>query len=183
MLAFMAAFSQEQMSVLAVVWIALFIFSVGWEQKTKSERIHMPTYLVLAGISALVGGIITIAAPGNFVRADTCEEFYNKNFLIRSIENAGKIVNCNIGYWNWIFVLIMTVVFGTAAAIYFRKKKIVALMFVFAGYYILERFFLGECSRLCSCLEWRFALCGHCVSLAFFSYIIISGKIIFFYLY
>lgn len=35
----------------------------------------------------------------------------------------------------------MTVVFGTTAAIYFRKKKIVALMIVFTGYYILERLF------------------------------------------
>ncbi len=75
MLAFMAAFSQEQVSVLVISWIVMFIFSVGWEQKKRNERIHIPTYLVLAGISALVGGVITIAALGNFVRADTCEEF------------------------------------------------------------------------------------------------------------
>lgn len=140
LLAFMAAFSQEQISVLMIVWITMFILFVGREQKTLNGKIHIPIYLGLAGIAALFGGVITIMAPGNFVRAGTCDEYYSKKFLIRTIENAGKIVNCNIGYWNWIFVLIMTIVFGTAAAIFFKKRKIVVLMFAFAGYFILEHF-------------------------------------------
>lgn len=91
LMAFMAAFSQEQISVLMIVWITMFILFVGREQKTRNGEIHIPIYLVLAGISALLGGVITIMAPGNFVRAGTCDEYYSKKFLIRTIENAGKL--------------------------------------------------------------------------------------------
>ncbi len=138
-LAFMAAFSQEQTSVLMIVLITMLILSVCLEQREKNEKIHIPGYLIFMEISAAMGGAITILAPGNFVRAETCDDYYSKNFLIRSVENAGKIVNCNIGYWNWVFVLIMTIIFGTAAAIYFKSRKIAVLMCVFAGYYVLER--------------------------------------------
>lgn len=144
LLAFMAAFSQEQTSVLIIVWSAMCILSVCLEQRQENEKIHIPGYLILMGISAVAGGAITIMAPGNFVRAGTCDEYYSKNILIRTIENAGKIINCNIGYWNWVFVLIMTIVIGTAAAIYFKSRKILVLACIFAGYYVLERIFPGR---------------------------------------
>ena len=143
-LAFMAAFSQEQMSVLITAWIGIHILFVCYEQRQKNERIHIPAYLIWMGISAVAGGAITILAPGNFVRAGTENEYYGKNIVIRTVENAGKIVNCNIGYWNWIFVLIMTVVFGTAAAIYLKNKKVFVLACIFAWYYVLERILPGR---------------------------------------
>ena len=143
LLTFMAAFSQEQTSVLIIVWIAIHILSVYWEQRQKNEKIHIPDYLILMGISAVVGGAITILAPGNFVRAGE-DEYYSKNIVIMLIENAGKIVNCNIGYWNWVFVLIMTVVFGAAAAIYLKNRKILGVACIFAGYYVLERILPGR---------------------------------------
>lgn len=144
LLAFMAAFSQEQTSVLVIVWSVMCILSVCLEQRQENAKIHIPAYLILMGISAVAGGAITIMAPGNFVRAGTCDEYYSKNILIRSIENAGKIINCNIGYWNWVFVLITTIVIGTAAAIYFKSRKILVLACIFAGYYVLERIFPGR---------------------------------------
>ena len=138
-LTFLAAFSQEQISVLIIVWIAMLILFTCCEQKQKNEKIHIPDYLILMGISAVVGGAITILAPGNFVRSGIYDEYYSKSFLIRTIENAGKIVNCNIGYWNWIFVLIMTLFCGMAAAIFFKNRKIFIVACAFSIYYILER--------------------------------------------
>lgn len=144
LLAFMAAFSQEQMSILITAWIVIHILFVCWEQRQKNERIHIPAYLFRMGICAVAGGAITILAPGNFVRADTENEYYSKNIMIRTVENAGKIINCNIGYWNWVFVLIMTIVFGTVVAIYLKNRKIFVLACIFAGYYVLERIFPGR---------------------------------------
>lgn len=144
LLTFMAAFSQEQMSVLITAWIVIHILFVCWEQRQENERIHIPTYLIQMGICAVAGSAITILAPGNFVRAGTENEYYSKNIVIRTVENVGKIVNCNIGYWNWAFVLIMTIVFGTAAAMYLKNRKIFVLACIFAGYYVLERIFPGR---------------------------------------
>lgn len=144
LLAFMAAFSQEQMAVLITSWIAIYILSVCREQRQRNEWVHIPTYLVWVGISAVAGSAITILAPGNFVRAGTEEAYYSKHIVIRMIENAGKIVNCNVGYWNWIFVLIMTIVFGTMATIYFKSRKILVLACIFTGFFVLERIYPGR---------------------------------------
>ena len=68
------------------------------------------------------------------------DEYYSKSILIRLIENTGKIVNTNIGFWNWVFLIIMTIFCGTAVAVYFKSRKIFALTCIFAGYYIVEQF-------------------------------------------
>lgn len=142
LLAFPAAFSQEQMAVLIIVWIIMIMLFTLWEQKKVNGKGHIPLYLIYACISAVTGGMITILAPGNFARAgiELYDEYYSKNILIRLIENTGKIVNTNIGFWNWVFLIIMTIFCGTAVAVYFKSRKIFTLTCIFTGYYIVEQF-------------------------------------------
>lgn len=142
LLAFPAAFSQEQMSVLIIAWIAMIMLLTLWKQKKLSGKISIPLYYICINVSAVAGGMITILAPGNFARAsgELYDEYYSKHILVRLIENIGKIVNTNIGFWNWIFLIIMTIFCGTAATVYFKSRKIFTMTCIFAGYYIVEQF-------------------------------------------
>lgn len=144
LLVFAASFSQEQISVMVIVWIAFIIFFHLWEMRNSRCKKKLPYYLYGMAASAILGGMITILAPGNFVRAGTerYDEFYNKNILERIIENTDWIININIGNYNWVFTLIMTLFCGMALSIYLKNKKIYILTYVFSVYFIVEKLLL-----------------------------------------
>ena len=132
-LVFIAAFSQEQISVLVIIWILSIIFFTFWTERNHQCKRKVPYYLYGMAMSAVIGGIITIVAPGNFARAATTryDEFYSKSILERIVENIENIININIGSYNWVFTLIMTISCGVAVAIYLKNKKIHILTCIF----------------------------------------------------
>lgn len=140
-LVFVASFSHEQISILAIVWIVSIIFFTFWKNRQSNSKKNIPHYLFAMLISAVLGGMITVLAPGNFLRSGTAiyDEFYSKNFWTRTIENIGKIIDINIGSYNWMLVLSMTIFFGAATAIYFKSKKIGILTGIFLLYFITEK--------------------------------------------
>lgn len=140
-LVFIASFSQEQISVLVIVWIVAIIFFTFWEERNSKCKKNIPHYLYGMAISAVLGGMITILAPGNFVRAAAAryDEFYSKSILERIAENIQSIININIGSYNWVFTLIMTIFCGVAVAIYLKNKKIYILTCGFSICFIMEK--------------------------------------------
>ena len=92
-LTFLAAFSQEQVAVIVITCdILLIFFSFFIGRKNYGHR-HIPGYLLGTGISAVLGGMITIVAPGNFMRAEgeRYADFYSHSIEERLIKNIGII--------------------------------------------------------------------------------------------
>lgn len=137
LLAFLAACSQEQIAVLVTVTYILIILFCRFGKKKKA-----PGYLFGMGISAIAGSIFTVFAPGNMVRASSgiYEEFYNKGFLPRIINNIGYIINDNTGRYNCVFVFFMTVFCGTAIALCLKSRIIAVMTVVFSVCLVIEMF-------------------------------------------
>ncbi len=113
---FIAAYSQEQVAVMvcATVWaFTLFLF-------VKKEFYKQ---LLFVDLSATVGAMICILAPGNFARKNGSNygEWYSIPFIKRFIVNFGKIVKVNIGPYNWVLCLFLTLFLG--GVIYFAIPK------------------------------------------------------------
>lgn len=168
-LIFIASFSQEQISVLVIVWVASILFFTFWKERSTSGKKNIPHYLYGMAVSAVLGGMITIFAPGNFVRAGTTryDEFYSMSFFEKIAKNTAKIININIGNYNWVFTLIMTVFCGVAAAIYLKNKRIHILTCIFSIYFITEKvlaisFEIGIVVRL------LWAVCFFCLLLLYY---------------
>lgn len=141
-LLFLAAFSQEQTAVLSVVWIAgIACCQYFFGKKNKNGKREVPRYLVLMVMSAILGSMLSVLAPGNFARAgdERYADFYSKSLMERIAENTGIILDINIGAYNWVFVVIFTVFCGTAAALYFKNRSIYVAVFLFSGYFFAER--------------------------------------------
>lgn len=129
LLTFFAAFSQEQIAVLDIVIYICIIFFRRMEKDGK-----IPKYLYGVSISAFSGGILTIFAPGNAVRAgsEMYDEFYSKGILFRTVNNIGYIINDNVGLYNCVFVFFLTIFCGTAAALYMKNRVMAVTTTVFA---------------------------------------------------
>ena len=141
-LTFLAAFSQEQIAVMTIVLDVLFIVLIYIKRKDKAFKFtQIPQYLFAICISALFGGALTILAPGNFERAQSgiYNAFYSKNIIIRTAQNIGKIINDNVGLYNWAFVLALTLFCGTAIILYFKKKYVTISIITITILLILER--------------------------------------------
>ncbi|MBQ6450077.1 hypothetical protein IJJ08_04235 [bacterium] len=105
---FLAAFSQEQMAVLAVVSVGAFLlFSIFHQDKfTKME-------LTLNMVAVLVGASLCIFCPGNFIRATTAHaDYYTVGLIARTFNNFANIIYYNFGTHNAIFCLLLTAVAG-----------------------------------------------------------------------
>ena len=129
LLVFVASFSQEQIAVMA---ISFYAFQLLFAYLGK-ELSHLRFQYGLC-ISALAGGAITIFAPGNMVRAQSgvYNAFYSSNILSRTINNIGYIINDNVGCYNCVFILFLTIFCGSAAAIYFRCRAVAVITVVFS---------------------------------------------------
>lgn len=134
-LVFLAAFSQEQISILTIVFYILLTLSYF------ADRKKIPYYLYGVCISAIVGGILTILAPGNFVRAKAgiYAEFYEKNIWSRTINNIGYIINDNAGLYNSIVIFFLTVFCGAAIALYLKSKVMAIITTIFIALLMIER--------------------------------------------
>lgn len=143
LLTFLVAFSQEQIAVMTIAFSMLLVF-FRYVKRRKSgvEAYEFPKYMIGMCISAAVGGILVICAPGNAVRAKAgiYDSFYHEKIVVRTIKNIGLLINNNVGYYNWVFILFLTLFCGMAAAIYLKSKGIMAAVFVFAMYFVVENF-------------------------------------------
>ncbi|MDE6608138.1 MAG: hypothetical protein K2K54_10345 [Lachnospiraceae bacterium] len=143
LLTFLAAFSQEQIAVMTITLNIFFIF-FRYIKKCKSgaEAYRLPKYMIGMCISAVAGGILVICAPGNTVRAEAgiYDSFYHEKIVVRTIKNIGLLINNNVGSYNWVFILFLTLFCGMAAAIYLKSRGITAAVFVFSMYFVIENF-------------------------------------------
>ncbi|MDE7310792.1 MAG: hypothetical protein K2N87_04090 [Eubacterium sp.] len=143
-LMFFAAFSQEQMAVLAVIWIlGIAFFQYFFGKRNKHDKRYIPQYMVFMGAGAIFGSMLTVLAPGNFVRAqdERYVDFYSKSLTERMAKNTGIILDINIGMYNWVFVVILTVFCGTAVALYFKNRSTYVAIFLFTGYFLIEQIY------------------------------------------
>jgi len=141
-LMFLAAFSQEQMAVLAVIWIfGIAFFQYFFGTRNNMGQRYVPRYMVFMVFGAISGSMLTVLAPGNFVRAadDRYADFYSKGLTERIVENTRMILDINIGAYNWVFVLLFTFFCGTAVALYFRNKSMYIAISLFFSYFFAER--------------------------------------------
>lgn len=131
---FFAAFSQEQISVFTITFYFLLIIFYFIEKK------KIPPYLYVMCISALAGGVLTIFAPGNFVRAKAgiYKEFYAQSIWARTLNNIGYIINDNAGLYNAIIILFLTVFCGTAIALYLKSRIMAIITIVFSILLMIE---------------------------------------------
>lgn len=141
--AFFAAASQEQIAVLTnIFYFLLFLFEYLKQRYRERKKFYTNWYIWGILISTWAGGAVILLAPGNIERAhsEIYQEFYNINFLIRTIRNVGWIVNDNVGFHNWVFVFALTIFFGTASAICLKNRKIMVTMAVFALCFLIIPF-------------------------------------------
>ncbi len=142
LLTFLAAFSQEQIAVMTILLVFFFIVIKYTKQQNKEPLFsQVPRYMFVMLITALIGGALTILAPGNFERAQAglYSAFYNKNIIVRTVQNIGWIINDNFGLYNWAFVFIVTVFCGTAIIIYLKNKCLTISIITITTLLILER--------------------------------------------
>ena len=138
---FMAAYSQEQMAVLTITCLWTMIVLELIKQRTIKFK-AVPGVLLGSGISSLVGGVLCICAPGNFARAGGTryEDFYSKSFWQRIWEGICSVADINIGPYNWIFVILFTIMCGLTIVIVMGRKSAAAVSLLFCAYFIFEHF-------------------------------------------
>lgn len=100
--AFLAAFSYEQIAVLTVVYMAVS-FVIDWK-KRQWKRCE---WGMLA--AAVLGGMLELLAPGNFVRAATSryDEFNQLSIFGKIGKNFPKLLEMNFGKDNSFFVIVL----------------------------------------------------------------------------
>ncbi len=129
---FLAAYSQEQVAVMVFITVWTYTLFLLVEKIFYKQ-------ILLVDISATIGALICILAPGNFARKNgsNYEEWYQIPFINRLIINLGKIIDINIGQYNWVLCFILTIFLGSAIylAIPKRRYKIAMVLFVIAFSY------------------------------------------------
>lgn len=121
---FIAACSQEQVAVMVIVYtISIFIlrnFDVNGF-RLKKYKLDGMLYIV----SAVIGGLISILAPGNFVRAKDprYEDFSALTIVQKILNNIPSIIDINIGEYNKLFVLMLALA-GILMAVRIKEKKL-----------------------------------------------------------
>ena len=68
------------------------------------------------------------------------EDFYNKSFFQRIWEGTCSVVDINIGPYNWIFVILFTIMCGLAVVIVKGRKSAALVFLLFCAYFIFEHF-------------------------------------------
>ena len=149
---FMAAYSQEQMAVLTITCLWTMVIWEFVKQRTINFK-EVSGVLLVSSISSLAGGLLCICAPGNFARAGEHVGYYSRNFFQRTWEGICSVVDINIGSYNWIFVIIFTIVCGLAVVIVKERKSAAAVSLFFCVYFIAEHFmsmpgFIGSGVRI-----------------------------------
>lgn len=113
-----AACSYEQIAVLIIIYqlMSMLVSKVVFREKWCRTE-----YIMLA--AAIIGGMLEILAPGNYVRANSAlyTDFYAQNILIRTIRNIPKVLNICIGKENagmllMIYATIITALSGLKTA-------------------------------------------------------------------
>ena len=92
---FIAACSQEQIAILVITYC---LISYLYKKKIN--------FIIL--LSSILGGLIEIFAPGNFIRAQS--SIVNKNYLMTLLINIGKVININFGFKQFYLVMIIALI-------------------------------------------------------------------------
>lgn len=121
---FFAAFSQEQVALLTMVYCGMvMLYEIKHIQKANA--------FCLAG--ALLGGAIEILAPGNFARASGNEnpEFMAMNLLEKILRNVPRILNLNFGSHSMLFVITLLVTVVMGSSVLYKKGRVGKWIFAF----------------------------------------------------
>ncbi len=100
--AFLAAFSYEQIAVLTVTYMLVSF----WIERVQG-RWKKPDWGMLA--TAIVGGMLELLAPGNFIRSATSryDEFNGLSIFGKISQNFPKLLEMNFGKDNKFFVIVL----------------------------------------------------------------------------
>lgn len=104
-LGFIAGSSQEQ------VFVATFIFGLAWYTLTRKDKINIPNYLYFGVFGLILGGIVLILAPGNFIRFGVAEQhslFYKISALVGYFAIYYFIVPVQ-QLWIWILTILLII--------------------------------------------------------------------------
>lgn len=127
---FLAAFSQEQVAVLVVVYC---LFYIGVQALKRKEKAAIRGFALFGAMS---GGAIEILAPGNFVRASDpmYAAFSEKNIIEKILQNLPQVIEINIGTYNTIFAFVLTIFLGMQAARAIKNKYLAKTWVFFVAY-------------------------------------------------
>lgn len=155
-----AAASMEQYAAATMVGVVLYsvlMFSMNQQLRTKQNGIR----LLLMHICVIAGAVFILAAPGNYLRANTYERYYDKSLLERVIYSFEHIMGtlCNADTkWPVIYLMVFGIMMAEAA---FRKEKsrllkgISVLTIIMAGLTITA--FLSGQLELLTSMETKWA--------------------------
>ncbi|HBA48963.1 MAG TPA: hypothetical protein DCZ91_14440 [Lachnospiraceae bacterium] len=116
---FAASFSYEQVALMTATYTILcYVFG----RFRKEKRVKGEIFLIF---SAILGSGIEILAPGNFVRAsdEANEAFFALSFSKKLSVNIPRVLEINLGYDNWISVLVFLLSGFMCAWGILREKK------------------------------------------------------------
>ena len=171
---FIAGFSHEQISVAVIMFIAVCII-VDLFLKKEINRKRIPIF-----ICGILGSLIEICAPGNFVRADSGDnlEFYQQSFLEKIKETVPIILKINLGSVNWILIVALVIVLSLICYYIAKHNKkcivfIVSVINIFVDVLMLFTIIYDIDSILVDVIRITFALLCF-VQIAY--YLLTKGK-------
>lgn len=125
---FIAGFSHEQISVAVIMFIVVcVIIDLFFKKEINIKRITI-------FVCGILGSLIEICAPGNFVRADSGDnlEFYQQSFLEKIRETVPIILKINLGPVNWILIVVLMIVLSLICY-YIAKHNKKYIIFIVAA--------------------------------------------------
>ena len=113
-LAFLASWSQEQVSIYIVSYLGLMTLHRFFIEKERNK------WDIAITISALVGFAILMLAPGSSARMDYDKWFYSLSIFGKTLKNLPEIIHLNFGNSTRIFMLLF---FGTSLYTLYQSRE------------------------------------------------------------
>lgn len=113
---FIAGFSQEQIAV------AVIVYSVC----STAQKYVKFKHFEIKYLAGIIGGLCCLLAPGNFVRADSNNDFYELSITKKFCLNIPKIIYANLNYSNGARVAIYVAVL-VLFCFYYKEKKVIVI--------------------------------------------------------
>ena len=96
--AFLAAFSQEQIAAMTIIYVILFIIDEWFIKKKKDKK---QLYILFLSV---IGFAILMLAPGNFVRLDTSSQFANQSIFEKLLTTIPALISELFATYNGMFL-------------------------------------------------------------------------------
>lgn len=115
---FFAAFSHEQIGISVIVFTILYAVLEHRKEIKKFLLLDIPNIVV-----AIIGYVLLIAAPGNWVRMDSNADFSKLSFFQKITKNYPNIIKSIFDDEMKIFMMLLTIIFLGCIIVYHKKLK------------------------------------------------------------